>query len=128
MLGSDLVPDYLTDVDEGDFFGWPWYYWGGFIDPPVAPEAEDRRAYVKRPDYGLGAHVAPLGFTFTQGLHPGERWDNGALIARPGSWNLEPASGYDVALVTLGRTRTPVAALPIPFTSAFLPQDPAPTR
>src|SRR3546814_17859317 len=66
MLGSDLVPDYLTDVDEGDFFGWPWYYWGGFIDPRVAPEAEDRRQYVKRPAYGLGAHVAPLGLTFTQ--------------------------------------------------------------
>src|SRR3546814_11956309 len=54
MLGSDLVPDYLTDVDEGDFFGWPWYYWGGFIDPRFAPEAEDRRQYVKRPAYGLG--------------------------------------------------------------------------
>src|SRR3546814_14363513 len=107
MLGPDLVPDYLTDVVEGGSFGGPWYYWGGFIDPRVAPEAEDRREYVKRPDYGLGAHVAPLGFTFTQGLDLGERWANGALIARHGSWNREPATGYDVAVVNFVAQRKP---------------------
>ena len=128
MLGSDLVPDYLTDVDEGDFFGWPWYYWGGFIDHRVEPEAEDRREYVKRPDYGLGAHVAPLGFTFTQGLDLGERWANGALIARHGSWNREPATGYDVVFVKFGANGKPVDALPIPFLSGFLAGDARTTR
>src|SRR3546814_16551812 len=82
MLGSDLVPDYLTDVDEGDFFGWPWYYWGGFIDPRVAPEAEDRRQYVKRPAYGLGAPVAPLGLTFTPWPDLGARREIGRASLR----------------------------------------------
>ncbi|MGV3729330.1 MAG: PQQ-dependent sugar dehydrogenase [Sphingopyxis sp.] len=128
MLGSDLVPDYLTDVDEGDFYGWPWYYWGGFIDPRVEPEAEDRRQYVKRPEYGLGAHTAPLGFTFTEGLDLGERWANGALIARHGSWNREPAAGYDVVFVRFGANGRPLDALPITLLDRFLAADGKTTR
>ena len=128
MLGSDLVPDYLTDVDEGDFYGWPWYYWGGFIDPRVEPEAEDRRQYVKRPEYGLGAHTAPLGFTFTEGLDLGERWANGALIARHGSWNREPAAGYDVVFVKFGANGKPLDALPITLLDRFLGTDGKTTR
>jgi glucose/arabinose dehydrogenase len=128
MLGSDLVPDYLTDVDEGDFYGWPWYYWGGFIDPRVEPEAEDRRQYVKRPEYGLGAHTAPLGFTFTGGLDLGERWANGALIARHGSWNREPAAGYDVVFVKFGANGRPLDALPITLLDQFLGKDGKTTR
>ena len=128
MLGSDLVPDYLTDLDEGDFYGWPWYYWGGFIDPRVAPEAEDRRQYVKRPEYGLGAHTAPLGMTFTEGLDLGERWANGALIARHGSWNREPIAGYDVVFVKFGANGKPERALPITFLDQFLGKDGETTR
>ncbi|MFZ5725377.1 MAG: PQQ-dependent sugar dehydrogenase [Pseudomonadota bacterium] len=128
MLGSDLVPDYLTDVDEGDFYGWPWYYWGGFIDPRVEPEAEDRRQYVKRPEYGLGAHTAPLGFTFTAGLDLGERWANGALIARHGSWNREPVAGYDVVFVKFGANGKPLDALPITLLDGFLAADGKTTR
>ncbi|WP_188237277.1 PQQ-dependent sugar dehydrogenase [Sphingopyxis sp. LK2115] len=128
MLGSDLVPDYLTDVDEGDFYGWPWYYWGGFIDPRVEPEAEDRRQYVKRPEYGLGAHTAPLGFTFTEGLDLGERWTNGALIARHGSWNREPVAGYDVVFVKFGANGKPLDALPITLLDGFLAADGKTTR
>ncbi|MBJ7501255.1 MAG: sorbosone dehydrogenase family protein [Sphingopyxis sp.] len=128
MLGSDLVPDYLTDVTEGDFYGWPWYYWGGFIDPRVEPEAEDRRQYVKRPEYGLGAHTAPLGFTFTQGLDLGDRWANGALIARHGSWNREPVAGYDVVFVKFGANGKPVDALPITLLDQFLGTDGKTTR
>ena len=128
MLGSDLVPDYLTDVDEGDFYGWPWYYWGGFIDPRVEPEAEDRRQYVKRPEYGLGAHTAPLGMTFTEGLDLGERWANGALIARHGSWNREPAAGYDVVFVRFGANGRPLDALPITLLDRFLAADGKTTR
>ena len=128
MLGSDLVPDYLTDVDEGDFYGWPWYYWGGFIDPRVEPEAEDRRQYVKRPEYGLGAHTAPLGMTFTEGLDLGERWTNGALIARHGSWNREPVAGYDVVFVKFGANGKPLDALPITLLDQFLGKDGKTTR
>lgn len=128
MLGSDLVPDYLTDVTEGDFYGWPWYYWGGFIDPRVPPEAEDRRQYVKRPEYGLGAHVAPLGFTFTDKLDLGERWANGALIALHGSWNREPVAGYDVVFVKFGANGKPADALPVTFLDQFLAKDGKTTR
>ncbi|MFN4357754.1 PQQ-dependent sugar dehydrogenase [Sphingopyxis alaskensis] len=128
MLGSDLVPDYLTDVDEGDFYGWPWYYWGGFIDPRVEPETEDRRQYVKRPAYGLGAHTAPLGFTFTEGLALGERWANGALIARHGSWNRDPVAGYDVVFVKFGANGKPLDALPITLLDRFLAADGKTTR
>jgi glucose/arabinose dehydrogenase len=128
MIGSDLVPDYLTDVAEGDFYGWPWYYWGGFIDPRVPPEAEDRRQYVKRPEYGLGAHTAPLGMTFTDGLDLGERWANGALVARHGSWNRDPVAGYDVVFVKFGANRKPVDALPVTLLDGFLSQDAKTTR
>lgn len=128
MLGSDLVPDYLTDVTEGDFYGWPWYYWGGFIDPRVEPEAEDRRQYVKRPEYGLGAHTAPLGMTFTQGLDLGERWANGALIALHGSWNRDPVAGYSVVFVKFGANGKPIDALPVTLLDQFLAPDGKTTR
>ncbi len=128
MLGSDLVPDYLTDVAEGDFYGWPWYYWGGVIDPRVEPEAEDRRQYVKRPKYGLGAHVAPLGMTFTHGLDLGDRWANGALVALHGSWNREPVAGYSVVFVKFGANGKPVDALPVTLLDQFLGKDGKTTR
>jgi len=128
MLGSDLVPDYLTDVTEGDFYGWPWYYWGGYIDPRVEPEAEDRRQYVKRPEYGLGAHTAPLGMTFTQGLDLGERFANGVLVARHGSWNREPVTGYDVVFVKFGANGKPADALPVTLLDQFLGKDGKTTR
>ena len=128
MLGSDLVPDYLTDVSEGDFYGWPWYYWGGHIDHRVEPEAESRRQYTKRPKYGLGAHTAPLGFTFTQGLKLGERFANGAIIARHGSWNREPAAGYDVVFVAFGDNGLPADRLPVTVLSGFLADDGKSTR
>jgi len=128
MLGSDLVPDYLSDIDEGDFYGWPWYYWGGFVDPRVEPEAEDRRQYVKRPNYALGAHTAPLGMTFTTGLDLGDRFANGALIARHGSWNREPVSGYDVVFVKFGANGRPADVLPITLLDQFLAKDGKTTR
>src|SRR3546814_3366830 len=63
MLGSDLVPDYLTRVEFGAFYGWPWNYWGGYEDKRVEPGRPDLREYTHRPDYGLGAHTAALGLT-----------------------------------------------------------------
>ncbi len=128
MLGSDLVPDYLAEIDEGDFYGWPWYYWGGFVDPRVEPDSEDRRQYVKRPEYGLGAHTAPLGMTFTQGLDLGDRWANGALIALHGSWNRDPVAGYSVVFVKFGAKGRPVDALPVTLLDQFLAADGKTTR
>lgn len=120
MLGSDLVPDYLTEVEFGDFFGWPWYYWGGFIDGRVPPEAEDRRQYVRRPDYALGAHVAPLGMSFARGPALGERFTNGAFVALHGSWNRVPVSGYSVVFVPFTTRGKPADALPITVLDGFV--------
>lgn len=120
LLGSDLVPDYLTEVDFGDFFGWPWYYWGGFVDARVPTDAEDRRQYVKRPDYGLGAHVAPLGMSFARGPALGDRFANGAFIALHGSWNRVPVSGYTVVFVPFGANGKPADVLPITILDGFL--------
>ena len=117
----------MAQIDEGHFYGWPWYYWGGFIDPRVPPEAEDRREYVRRPDYALGAHTAPLGMTFTKGAKLGERWDNGALIALHGSWNRKPASGYSVVYVAFGKDGRPLDALPVTLLDGFLAKDEAQT-
>jgi glucose/arabinose dehydrogenase len=128
MLGSDLVPDYLAEVNEGDFYGWPWYYWGGFVDSRVPADATDRRQYVKRPEYALGAHTAPLGMTFTTGLDLGDRFANGALIARHGSWNREPVAGYDVVFVKFGANGKPIDALPITLLDQFLGKDAKTTR
>lgn len=83
---------------------------------------------LKRPEYGLGAHVAPLGFTFTDKLDLGERWANGALIALHGSWNREPVAGYDVVFVKFGANGKPVDALPVTFLDQFLAKDGKTTR
>lgn len=104
-LGSDLVPDYLTRVREGGFYGWPWSYYGGHIDTRVRPSRPDmmRRALV--PDYALGAHVAPLGIAFSQGQRLGPRFANGIFVGLHGSWNRRPLAGYKVAFVRLENGR-----------------------
>lgn len=103
MLGSDMVPDYLTAVPEGTDFGWPWHYWGGYVDKRIEDIRPERRQYERRPDYALGPHVAPLGLVFggsaTTGTKLGPKFASGAFIARHGSWNRVPASGYDVIFV-----------------------------
>ena len=123
MLGSDMVPDYLTEVNIGTFYGWPWYYWGGFTDTRVPPDPQDRAQYVRRPDYALGVHVAPLGFAFSEGTELGAPWANGAFIALHGSWNRSPASGYKVVFVQFGANGKPTDALPIDVLSGFVSED-----
>jgi glucose/arabinose dehydrogenase len=99
MLGSDLVPDYLTRVEFGGFYGWPWNYWGGYEDRRVQPERPELREYTHRPDYALGNHVAALGLSFANGSALGAPFDRGAFVGLHGSWNRKPASGYKVMFV-----------------------------
>jgi len=98
-LGSDMVSDYLTKVDFGGFYGWPFYYWGGYIDTRSPEPAEDLRQYSIRPDYALGPHTASLGLTFADGATLGPAYANGAFIGQHGSWNRKPMSGYKVVYV-----------------------------
>jgi glucose/arabinose dehydrogenase len=103
-LGSDLVPDYLTSVKNGAFYGWPFSYWGQHVDDRVQPQNPDLVANAIPPDYALGNHVAALGLTFaknTQGntVKLGDRFSNGAFIGEHGSWNRKPLSGYKVVFV-----------------------------
>ena len=99
MIGSDLVPDYLTRVEFGGFYGWPWNYWGGYEDKRVQPDRPELREYTHRPDYALGNHVAPLGLTFAQDLKLGAPFENGAFVGLHGSWNRKPMAGYKVVFV-----------------------------
>lgn len=98
-LGSDLVPDYLTSVKEGAFYGWPFSYWGQHADDRAQPQNPELVAKAILPDYALGNHVAPLGMTFAEGARLGERFSSGAFIGEHGSWNRKPLSGYKVVFI-----------------------------
>ena len=116
-LGSDLVPDYLTRVTDGGFYGWPWFYWGDKVDERV--EAPAPQKPVLRPDYALGNHVAPLGLAFAEGAQLGEAFGEGAFVGLHGSWNRRPPSGYKVVFVPFGGGE-PVAGPPRDVLTGFL--------
>ena len=97
-LGNDLVPDYMTSVKDGGFYGWPYSYYGQHVDKRVEPQRPDLVEKAIKPDYALGAHTASLGFTFYEGkMFP--QFKNGALIGQHGSWNRKPRSGYKLIFV-----------------------------
>ena len=98
-LGSDLVPDYMTAIKDGGFYGWPFSYYGQHIDTRVRPQRPDLVAQAIVPDYALGAHTASLGLTFYSGHLFPERYSGGAFIGQHGSWNRVPQSGYKVVFV-----------------------------
>lgn len=98
-LGSDLVPDYLTSVQEGGFYGWPYSYYGQNIDKRVEQTEPELVANAIVPDYALGPHVAPLGLVFYQSELLPSKYSNGAFIGQHGSWNRRPLSGYNVVFV-----------------------------
>ena len=121
MLGSDLVPDYLTAVELGDHFGWPWYYWGGYPDPRVEPKNPQLQQYSKRPDYALGPHVAALGLSFAGDAKLGARFARGAFIGEHGSWNRKPLSGYKLVYVPFTAQGWPVPnAKPVDVLTDFV--------
>ncbi|MFW5329882.1 PQQ-dependent sugar dehydrogenase [Hydrogenophaga sp. ZJX-1] len=98
-LGSDLVPDYLTSVRDGAFYGWPYSYYGQRVDTRVKPPAPDQVAKAIVPDFALGAHVAPLGLASAVGSRLPAPFTNGMFIGQHGSWNRRPHSGYTVVFV-----------------------------
>ena len=98
-IGGDLVPDYLTSVQDGGFYGWPYSYYGQHVDERVQPQRPDLVASAIVPDYALGAHTASLGLTFYTGKSFPETYANGAFIGQHGSWNRKPRSGYKVIFV-----------------------------
>ncbi|WP_296950891.1 sorbosone dehydrogenase family protein [uncultured Massilia sp.] len=97
-IGNDLVPDYITSVKDGGFYGWPYSYYGQHVDDRVKPQRPDLVAKALVPDYAVGAHTASLGLAFYDGnLMP--QYKNGALIGQHGSWNRKPHSGYKLVFV-----------------------------
>lgn len=119
-LGNELVPDYLTSVKDGAFYGWPWSYWGQHVDTRVNPPNPDMVAKAIAPDFGLGSHVAPLGLAFSDARMPGA-YASGAFIGQHGSWNRKELTGYNVVFVPFadGRPSGP----PQPFLTGFLSKD-----
>ncbi len=119
-LGDDLVPDYLTSVKDGAFYGWPWSYWGQNVDSRVKPPNPEMVARSIAPDYGLGSHVAPLGLVFSDSRMPGT-YATGAFIGQHGSWNRKELTGYNVVFVPFigGKPSGP----PQEFLGGFLSQD-----
>lgn len=117
-LGPDLVPDYLTSVRDGAFYGWPYSYWGQNIDPRVRPQAPDLVKTAIAPDYALGSHVAALGLTFVTGETFPTEYRQGAFVGQHGSWNRETLSGYKVVWVPFqaGRPSGP----PQDFVTGFI--------
>jgi glucose/arabinose dehydrogenase len=98
-IGSDLVPDYMTSVKDGGFYGWPYSYYGQTVDTRVSPPRPDLVEKAIVPDYALGAHTASLGLTFNTSNALGPELRNGAFIGQHGSWNRKPHSGYKVVFV-----------------------------
>jgi glucose/arabinose dehydrogenase len=98
-IGSDLVPDYMTSVKDGGFYGWPYSYYGQHVDVRMQPQRPDLVAKAIVPDYALGAHTASLGLTFNTGNLFPDSMKGGAFVGQHGSWNREPRSGYKVIFV-----------------------------
>ena len=98
-IGADLVPDYLTSVREGGFYGWPYSYYGQHVDSRVKDQRPDLVAKAIKPDYALGSHVAALGLWFSQDNALPAKYHGGAFVAEHGSWDRSPLSGYEVVHV-----------------------------
>ena len=118
-LGSDMVPDYLSSVRDGGFYGWPYSYFGAHVDERVKPQRPDRVAQALVPDYALGAHTAPLGLAASAGTTLPARFAHGMFVGQHGSWNRRPHSGYQVIFVPFSGPR-PTGAAPLPVLTGFL--------
>jgi glucose/arabinose dehydrogenase len=119
-IGPNLVPDYLTSVREGAFYGWPFSYWGQHVDPRAQPQDPKMVAAAIRPDYGLGSHVAALGVAFSSPAM-GPAFAEGVFVGEHGSWNRSKPSGYKVVFVPFRGGRP--AGPPIDVVTGFLGAD-----
>lgn len=123
-LGDNLPPDYLTSLKDGGFYGWPYSYIGGNVDPRVRPQRPDLVAKAILPDVLLGAHVAPLQFAFYTGTQFPQSYRGGVFVAEHGSWNRASRAGYQVEFVSFKDGKA--AADPVPFLTGFVPDPVAP--
>jgi glucose/arabinose dehydrogenase len=117
-IGSDLVPDYMTSVRPGGFYGWPWSYWGANVDARVKPPRPDMVAKAIKPDYALGPHTASLGLVFSEGARLPARFASGVFIGQHRSWNRSPPSGYKVVFVPFSGGRP--SGQPVDVLTGFL--------
>ena len=120
-LGDDLVPDYITSVRDGGFYGWPWSYFGAIVDTRVKPPRPDMFPKAIKPDYALGSHTASLGLAFSTAETFPPAWRGGAFIGQHGSWNRNPPSGYKVIYVPFAGGHP--AGPPRDFLTGFLDAD-----
>ena len=119
-IGPNLVPDYLTSVREGGFYGWPYSYWGKNVDPRVRPQDPQKVESAITPDYALGAHVAALGVAFSNGAM-GQAFADGVFVGEHGSWNRSQPVGYKVVFVPFRDGRP--AGQPVDFVTGFRGED-----
>ncbi len=117
-LGSDLVPDYMTSVKDGGFYGWPYSYYGQHVDSRVSPQKPELVAKALAPDYALGTHTASLGLAFSRGTGLPDAFRNGVFIGQHGSWNRRPASGYKVIFVPFANGMP--SGMPVDVLTGFL--------
>ncbi|MBH3407030.1 sorbosone dehydrogenase family protein [Pseudomonas glycinae] len=120
-IGSDLVPDYITSVKDGAFYGWPFSYYGQHIDVRVEPQRPDMVAKAIAPDYAVGPHTASLGLTFAEGNRLPAQFKEGAFIGQHGSWNRKPHSGYKVIFVPFAAGKP--SGTPVDVLTGFLDKD-----
>ncbi|HJV71335.1 sorbosone dehydrogenase family protein [Ideonella sp.] len=119
-LGNNLVPDFLTSVRDGGFYGWPWSYYGAHVDERVTPPRPDMVARAVPPDYALGSHTASLGLTFSAGTSLGPAYTHGVFVGQHGSWNRDPPSGYKVIFVPFDGPKPAAGAMPVEVLTGFL--------
>ena len=117
-LGSDLVPDYMTAVRDGAFYGWPYSYYGAHVDSRPKPQRPDLVAKARVPDYALGPHTSSLGLASSSGTTLPERFRNGMFVGQHGSWNRRPFSGYQVLFVPFAAGAP--SGMPVPVLTGFL--------
>ena len=119
-IGPNLVPDYLTSVQEGEFYGWPYSYWGQHVDDRVRPQDPQKVASAITPDYALGSHVAALGLDFSE-ASMGAEFADGVFVGMHGSWNRENPVGYKVVFVPFRNGRPD--GQPVDFVTGFRSDD-----
>ncbi|MGZ8186029.1 MAG: PQQ-dependent sugar dehydrogenase, partial [Methylobacter sp.] len=117
-IGSDLVPDYLTSVKDGGFYGWPYSYFGRHVDERVKPQQPELVAKAIVPDYALGPHTAALGLAFSENTSLPTQFRSGVFIGLHGSWNRKPHSGYKVIFVPFKGNKP--AGMPVDVLTGFL--------